>query len=90
MTSAQVVETSVNVTSNSPSQGNTHWFDDNLHTYDNYTVNSYLQKKYMIPKTHHGELDDVAGLYLWVWTIKFPDNFKALEKNINDTFANKI
>ena len=34
MTSAQVVETSVKVTSNSPSQGYTHQDDHNLLTYD--------------------------------------------------------
>jgi len=34
MTSAQVVETSVNVTSNSPSQDNTHLDDHNLPNYD--------------------------------------------------------
>ena len=33
MTSAQVVETSVNVTSNSPSQDYTHQDDHNLRTY---------------------------------------------------------
>ena len=34
MTSAQVVETSVNVTTNSPSQDYTHPDDNNLPTYD--------------------------------------------------------
>ena len=34
MTSAQVVETSVNITSNSPSQDYTHLDDRNLPTYD--------------------------------------------------------
>ena len=34
MTSAQVVETSVNVTSNSPSHDYTHSDDHNLRTYD--------------------------------------------------------
>ena len=34
MTSAQVVETSVNVTTNSPSQGYTHLEDHDLPTYD--------------------------------------------------------
>ena len=38
MTSAQVVETSVNVTSNSPSQDYTHPDDHNLRNYGNYSV----------------------------------------------------
>jgi len=38
MTSAQVVETSVNVTSNSPSQHDTHPDDPNLPTCDTNTV----------------------------------------------------
>ena len=38
MTSAQVVETSVKVTSNSPSQDYTHPDDHNLPTYDNVII----------------------------------------------------
>jgi len=36
MTSAQIVETSVNVTTNSPSQDHTHPDDHNLPTYEHY------------------------------------------------------
>ena len=42
MTSAQVVETSVRVTTNSPSEDYTHPDDHNLRTYEEHTVKQFL------------------------------------------------
>ena len=52
MTSAQVVETSVNVTSNSPSQDYTHPDDHNL---PNYKVNIIFKDESNLPVAHSHE-----------------------------------
>lgn len=33
--------------------------------------------------THYSKLDDVASLDFWIWTVKFPNNLKALKNNNN-------
>ena len=53
ITSAQVVETSVNVTSNSPSQDYTHLDDHNLPNYSTYTVISLIKKTILFKNVAH-------------------------------------
>ena len=75
MTSAQVVETSVKVTTNSPSQDYTHPDDHNLRTYDMtpgfkpFTIKVYVLKKGSYKKVLYlhlilNELKDLPGLII--------------------------
>ena len=72
MTSAQVVETSVNVTSNSPSQDNTHPDDHNLPNYDMtpgfkpFTVlRSFGRKSERLTNDYISYASNVRRIQLW-------------------------
>ena len=78
MTSAQVVETSVNVTSNSPSQDYTHPDDHNLPNYD--MTPGFKPFTVLLKLLQYSDQEEAL----------FPLKDESLHKNLNNLSRNQI